>query len=155
MKIQLIIVGKIENSCLGALADIYLRRITNYAQVELVPIKPEKIKNLSDSEILQREGRKILAKVSESDFVMLLDREGAHYTSEEFSQVFERLAMASRKRIVLLLGGPLGIAAAVKRRADDIISLSKMTFPHELAAVMVLEQIYRAFSILRGEKYHK
>ncbi|MBN1482741.1 23S rRNA (pseudouridine(1915)-N(3))-methyltransferase RlmH [candidate division KSB1 bacterium] len=155
MKIQIIIAGKVDNSSLNALANMYLKRINYYSPAEFVQIKPEKIKSLSEAVIKNREGSKILEKVSGSDFVVVLDRKGRQYSSKEFSQVLNRVAVESRKQLIFIIGGPLGVHDIVKQRADAIISFSKMTFPHELAAVMVLEQIYRAFSILRGEKYHK
>ena len=155
MKIRLLIVGKIENAHADALAELYLKRIKHYIPITVEVIKPEKIKKLSDSQVMDREGEKIINRLFKSDYNVIMDKEGKQFSSMEFSHLFNRLAGQSTKQITFVIGGPLGLADSVKRRADHVLSFSKMTYPHELAAVLLLEQIYRAQSILRGEKYHK
>jgi 23S rRNA (pseudouridine1915-N3)-methyltransferase len=155
MKIRLLISGKIDNKNADALAELYLKRIKHYLPITVEIIKPEKIKSLSSAEILNREGAKFLERLKESDFTIVMDKDGKQIMSEDFSKLFIRLAGQSTKQITFIVGGPLGLSSKVKLKANQNLSFSKMTFPHELAIVMLLEQIYRAQSILRGEKYHK
>ena len=155
MKIRVLIAGKIENKNTDALAELYLKRIKHYLPITIDIIKPEKIKSLSAVEVINREGQKFLENLNASDFAFILDKDGRQYSSQEFSKIFTRLAGQSTKQITFVVGGPLGLSEDVKTRANEILAFSKMTFPHELAIVMLLEQIYRAQSILRGEKYHK
>ena len=107
------------------------------------------------AELLKREGEKILAKLFTADYNVVWDTAGKQFTSKEFADFFNRLAVQRVKQTTFIIGGPLGIATEIQKKADVRLSLSKMTFPHELAAVMLLEQIYRAHTILRGEHYHK
>ena len=155
MKIRLLISGKIENKNADALAELYLKRIKHYLPITVEIIKPEKIKSLSKAEILNREAAKFMERLKESDFSVVMDKDGKQIMSEDFSEFFVRLAGQSTKQITFVVGGPLGLSPNAKMKANQILSFSKMTFPHELAIVMLLEQIYRAQSILRGEKYHK
>lgn len=155
MKIRLLIVGKIENKNADALAELYLKRIKHYLPISMKIIKPEKIKSLSDTEVLNREGLKFLEKIIVSDYTVVMDKGGKQFTSEEFAKLFNKLAGQSTKQITFVIGGPLGLSDDVKKKANQLLSFSKMTFPHELAFVMLLEQIYRAQTILKGEKYHK
>ncbi len=152
---RLLIAGKIDNKNADALAQVYLKRIKHYLPVSIELIKPEKIKSLSDAEILNREGQKFLEKINSADHTIVMDKHGKQFTSEEFAKFFNQLAGQSTKQITFVIGGPLGLSDDVKKKADQRLSFSKMTFPHELAFVMLLEQIYRAQSILKGEKYHK
>ena len=96
-----------------------------------------------------------MEKINASDYNIVLDKDGKQFSSVDFSQLFIQLARQSTKQITFVIGGPLGLADEVKKKAGQLLSFSKMTFPHELAAVLLLEQIYRAQSILKGEKYHK
>ena len=155
MKIRLLIVGKIVNSHIKALSELYEKRVERYVSLEIDVIKSEKIKATSTGELLDREGEKILSKLSARDYSIILDKAGKQCSSEAFSQFFQRLANQSQKQISFIIGGPLGLADKVKEKAQEQLSLSKMTFPHELATVLLLEQIYRAHSILHGEPYHK
>ncbi|MBN1560019.1 23S rRNA (pseudouridine(1915)-N(3))-methyltransferase RlmH [candidate division KSB1 bacterium] len=155
MKIRLILVGEIENKPLRALTELYCERINHYSALRIDTIKPERIKSMPGAELLKREGEKILAKLLASDYNVVWDKGGKQLTSQEFADFFNQLAGQSRKQVTFIIGGPLGIAEEIQKRADARLSLSKMTFPHELAAVMLLEQIYRAQTILRGEHYHK
>jgi len=154
MKIHLLTVGKIENKHLKALAALYEERIRHYSAIDIEAIKPEKIKTLSSKEILQREGEKLAQKLPKSGEVIILDSKGEEYSSEELADFFRSLINRSVKQATFIIGGPLGLADAAKKGKKNI-SLGKITLPHELAAVVLLEQIYRAQTILRGEKYHK
>ena len=155
MKIRLLIVGKIKNKNTDALAELYLERIKHYLPIMVEIIKPEKIKNLPDAEILHREGQQILPKLFNSDYNVILDKDGKQLASTEFAHLFNRLAGQSTKQITFVIGGPLGLSGTIKKKGNQLLSFSRMTFPHELASVILLEQIYRAQSILKGEKYHK
>jgi 23S rRNA (pseudouridine1915-N3)-methyltransferase len=154
MKIRLLTVGRIENESIQTTADMYRNRIDHYAVINWEIVKPERSKSLSVPEILMREGRRIVQKLESKDYTILLDRAGSQSSSEEFASSLERF-MQSAKRVTFIIGGPWGVAETIKRQAAELLSLSKMTLPHELAAVVLLEQLYRAFSILKGEKYHK
>ncbi len=155
MKIRILTVGKIENRNIQHLVDLYLKRLRHYLPVALQPIKAEKLKNRADSQVLEQEGKRLLQQVTESDYVIVLDKEGKQPSSEELAQLFNQLARRSIKQIIFVIGGPIGLSDEVKQKADILLSFSNMTFPHELAAVMLTEQLYRAQSILAGEKYHK
>mgnify|MGYP006283215643 CR=1 FL=1 len=155
MKTRILLVGKMNNHHVEALAEMYRRRIQHYVPINFEIVKAEKIKHLSDEEILQREGERILSKLDNSDYVIILDKAGKQIASTNFAELFNDVARRGTKRITFIVGGPLGLSEAVKNSGDQAISFSKMTFPHELAVVMLLEQIYRAQSILKGEKYHK
>ncbi|MBN1466664.1 23S rRNA (pseudouridine(1915)-N(3))-methyltransferase RlmH [candidate division KSB1 bacterium] len=155
MKIRLLLVGKIENGHIKALAELYCERISHYAAIEIDVIRPEKIKNMTVAELLKREGERILAKLSTAEYTVVCEKGGKQFSSEEYAAFFDRLAAQGRKQVTFVIGGPLGIANKVQKEADEQLSLSRMTFPHELVAVVLLEQIYRAHTILRGENYHK
>jgi len=154
MKIKIILVGKIENKDYAALQKMYASRIKHYIPIETVIIKPAKIKNLSPIQIMQEEAAKIQQHF-QNNYIVAMDKSGEIMSSEKFALHFNKLARQSIKEIAFVIGGPLGLHDAVKKQADMILSLSSMTFPHELAAVMMLEQIYRAQTILKNEKYHK
>lgn len=154
MKIRLLTVGRIENESAQALADIYQNRISHYTVLKWEIVKPEKIKSLSPPEILARESQRILQKLESKEYTILLDKEGRQQSSEEIASSLERL-MQSVKLVTFIIGGPWGVTETIKKQATELFSLSKMTLPHELAAVVLLEQLYRAFTILKGEKYHK
>lgn len=154
LKIRLLTVGKIENEYTRALAETYRKRIEHYAAFDWEIVKPEKIKTLTPAEILAREAQRIEQKVDAKGKTILLDKDGSQYSSEELAAFLEN-ASGSGKRITFVIGGPWGISENVKKNAALSLSLSKMTFPHELATVMLLEQLYRALSLRKGEKYHK
>lgn len=154
MKIRLLTVGRIENESIQAIADMYRNRIDHYVVFNWEIVKPERLKSLSAPEILVREGQRIMQKLESKDYTLLLDREGRQQSSKEFASSLERL-MQSAKYVTFIIGGPWGVVETIKRQATELFSLSKMTLPHELAAVVLLEQLYRAFSMLKGEKYHK
>ncbi len=137
------------------MAADYQKRIKRYLPINIITIKPEKIKSLSNAEILKREGERIQEKLNQGDTVIVMDKSGKMQSSKQLAAAFEKMVLGRNRNLVFIIGGPLGLDEAVKKRADQIWSFSKMTFPHELAAVMLLEQIYRVQTIRRGEKYHK
>ena len=155
MKIALVQTGKTTDKNVAGIADLYLSRIKKYSSFEIitlpdlknsdsVPVREQKIK----------EGKKILQTLGPDDYVVLLDEKGKEFRTLEFSQWMGRTFMISRKRLVFVIGGPWGFSDELYGRADFRISLSKITFPHQLVRLLFLEQLYRVFTILRGEPYH-
>jgi len=155
MKIKILTVGELENPHLDALADLYLKRIRHYLPIAMESIKPERIKNLSDEEIRHREAEKLYDKWGESDYHVALAESGKPFTSVDVATFFNRLMGQSIKNLTFIVGGPLGLSKDLLLKANQVLSLSKMTMPHEFAAVFLLEQMYRAQTILHGGKYHK
>ena len=155
MKIALLQTGKTTDKHVAGIADLYSSRINKYIAFETITI-PE-LKNsgsLTVQEQKIREGKKILQAFVNDDWVILLDETGKEFRTTEFSEYLEKAFMMSRKRIVFVIGGPWGFSEEVNQRADFRISLSRMTFPHQLVRLLFLEQLYRVFTIIRGEPYH-
>jgi 23S rRNA (pseudouridine1915-N3)-methyltransferase len=155
MEIKIITVGKIGDRSYHSSCQEYLKRLRRYARVSMESVKPEKGRNLSSAEIIARESKRLGEKIDGSDFSFALDKSGDVMTSVDFAHRLQQLSMQSSKRVNFLIGGPYGLSENLLHRVQSILSLSRMTFAHELAAVILLEQIYRGFSISRGEKYHK
>lgn len=158
MRITVVAVGKIKEPYLAAAVAEYSKRISRYARLEMVSVPEEPISE-GDSparraELREMEARRILAKVRDTSTVIACDLAGREMTSEEFSAMLGAYALAGRSDIVFLIGGPTGLAPQALKRADDRVCFSKMTFPHQLMQVILLEQVYRAFKILRNEPYH-
>ena len=156
MKIKIIALGKIKEKYLKSGIDEFLKRLTPYASVSVVELNPIEIKdeNLKDK-ILQDEGEKILSNIKPLDFVITLEIEGQQFSSEDFAQKIKDLTNNGTQEIVFVIGSSCGIGKNVSTRADLKMSMSKMTFLHEFARLILIEQIYRAFKINKGEKYHK
>ncbi len=133
-----------------------MKRLQNYAQVEWVEVKPAKMtKGRPEEEILRLEGQALIRKRGPKDYLVALDRTGRQYGSEEFAGRLEKIALNATGGITFMIGGPLGLSKEAMAEADEILSLSKFTLTHEMSRVLLLEQVYRAFTILKGEKYHK
>lgn len=156
MKIKIIALGKIKEKYLKSGIDEFLKRLTPYASVSVVELNPIEIKNenLKDK-ILLDEGEKILSNIKPLDFVITLEIEGQQFSSEDFAQKIKDLTNNGTQEIVFVIGSSCGIGKNVSTRADLKMSMSKMTFLHEFARLILIEQIYRAFKINKGEKYHK
>lgn len=154
MKTILLLVGKTTNKHFTACIDDYVSRIGHYMPFEL-QIVPElkNTKNLSQSQQKEREGELILRQIQESDHVVLLDEHGREYRSIEFADWLQRRSQTTR-RLLFVVGGPYGFSDAVYKRANERISLSKMTFSHQMIRLIFTEQIYRACTIIKGEPYH-
>ncbi|MGL4873784.1 MAG: 23S rRNA (pseudouridine(1915)-N(3))-methyltransferase RlmH, partial [Clostridium sp.] len=139
--------------------DEYSKRLSRYCKLEIIELADEKTPdNASEKEELQikeKEGTAILSKIKENAFVIAMDLGGKNLTSEEFSKFIEQQGVIGNSNIVFLIGGSLGLSDEVKRRANYKLCFSKMTFPHQLFRVMLLEQVYRAYRIMKGEPYHK
>ncbi len=147
LRIQLICVGKLKESFYIDACDEYDKRLRRYCALERV--------ELPETGDLERDGAAVLAKIPAGAFVIALCVEGKLGSSEELAELLSEQALQGRSRVSFVIGGSDGLSDAVKKAADLRLSMSRMTFPHHLARVMVLEQIYRAFNILGGGKYHK
>lgn len=156
MKIKIIALGKIKEKFLKEGIDEFLKRLTPYATIEVVEINPIEIKdeNLTDK-VLEQEGEKILSLIKTNSYVITLEINGANLSSEKFSQKIEEISNDGYNEIVFVIGSSCGLANSVSNRANFKLSLSKMTFLHQFARLILIEQIYRAFKIQKGETYHK
>ncbi|MGL4875875.1 MAG: 23S rRNA (pseudouridine(1915)-N(3))-methyltransferase RlmH [Clostridium sp.] len=159
MNITLITVGKLKEKYLKQAIDEYSKRLSRYCKLEIIELADEKTPdNASEKEELQikeKEGKAILSKIKENAFVIAMDLGGKNLTSEEFSKFIEQQGVIGNSNIVFLIGGSLGLSDEVKKRANYKLCFSKMTFPHQLFRVMLLEQVYRGYRIMKGEPYHK
>ncbi|WHY97660.1 23S rRNA (pseudouridine(1915)-N(3))-methyltransferase RlmH [Peribacillus simplex] len=159
MKITIITVGKLKEKYLKQGIAEYTKRLSAYANIELVEVPDEKApENLSAADmdiVKQKEGERILAKVSPDTYVITLEINGKQLTSEQLATHLDQLATYGKSKIAFIIGGSLGLGNEVLSRSDYALSFSKMTFPHQLMKLVLVEQIYRAFRINRNEPYHK
>jgi 23S rRNA (pseudouridine1915-N3)-methyltransferase len=159
MKIRVICVGKIKENFYTDAVDEYSKRLSRYCKLEIVELTDEKTPdNASDTlnaQIKEKEGKRILGSLSDSDYVCALAIEGKMLNSVELSQFIDRLGIEGKSSIAFVIGGSLGLSDEVLSRADMKLSFSKMTFPHQLMRVILLEQVYRAYRIMKNEPYHK
>lgn len=156
MKIKIIALGKIKEKFLKEGIDEFLKRLTPYASVSVLELNPIEIKdeNLKEK-ILEDEGEKILSYIKPLDYVITLEINGKQLSSEEFADKIKFLTNDGVQEIVFVIGSSCGIGKNVSKRADFKLSMSKMTFLHQFARLLLVEQIYRAFKIIKGETYHK
>ena len=155
MKIKLLAIGKTDDKNLQLLIQKYEKRLKHYIKFDLEIIPDIKnVKNLSESAQKEKEGALILTKLGATDQLMLLDDKGESYSSVGFSKFMQKKMNAGVKQLVLVIGGPYGFSEAVYKKAQGKISLSKMTFSHQMIRLLVVEQVYRAFTILKNEPYH-
>ena len=156
MKIKIIALGKIKEKFLKDGIDEFLKRLTPYASVEIIELNPIEIKdeNLTQK-ALDEEGVNILSHIKDDSFVITLEILGKQLSSEEFAQKINDITISGVSELVFVIGSSCGISPKVSQRADFKLSMSKMTFLHQFARLILVEQIYRAFKILKGEKYHK
>lgn len=155
MNIELIVVGKTDMREVEALVAMYTKRLNHYVRFAITTIADVRnTKKLSEAEQKRLEGEAILKLITDSDHLMLLDEHGAEYRSIEFADMLQRRMLSGTKRLVFLIGGPYGFSDAVYQRANSKISLSKMTFSHQIVRAIFTEQLYRAFTILKNEPYH-
>ncbi|WP_111669127.1 23S rRNA (pseudouridine(1915)-N(3))-methyltransferase RlmH [Algoriphagus litoralis] len=155
MQIKLIAIGKTDHPAIQKLSEEYSSRLGFYIRFE-VEIIPDLKNTKSLSEVIQKdkEGELILKKIQSSDDLILLDERGKTFSSVEFSDFLQKKMNSGLKQMVLVIGGPYGFSEAVYARANGKISLSKMTFSHQMIRPFLIEQLYRAFTILRNEPYH-
>ena len=154
MNISIVTVGKLKEKYLKMGIDEYLKRMTLYAKVEIIEVADEKApEELSEAEMLQvkqKEGERILAKISQDTYVIALAINGKMQSSEELANTLDKLATYGKSKIAFIIGGSLGLSEDVVKRSNEQLSFSKMTFPHQLMKLILVEQIYRAFRINRG-----
>lgn len=155
MKITLLLVGKTEEAYLREGVGIYLNRLRHYIRVDFVEINELKnTRGLSQEQQKEKEADLILKKLLPTDQVILLDEKGTTLTSQQFADFLDKKAVGSVNNLVFIVGGPYGFHESVYKRANDKISLSRMTFSHQMVRLFFTEQLYRAFTIQRGEPYH-
>ncbi|MBF8982331.1 23S rRNA (pseudouridine(1915)-N(3))-methyltransferase RlmH [Lutibacter sp. B2] len=159
MNISVIGVGKIKEKYFVGAINEYKKRLSRYCKLNIVEVSDEKApENLSDKEMVMikdAEGEKILKHVKDGMYVIVLDIQGKMLSSEDLSKKIESLGVEGNSNIAFIIGGSLGLSDELKKRADYKLSFSPMTFPHQLMRVVLLEQIYRGFRIMKGEPYHK
>jgi 23S rRNA (pseudouridine1915-N3)-methyltransferase len=155
MKIILLVVGKTNEKFLTEAISIFEKRLKHYIsfQIEVIP-ELKNTKHLSIGQQKEKEAELILKQLQEGDDVILLDEKGTSYTSKGFADLLEKKMSIGIKRLVFVVGGPYGFAPKMYERAQEKISFSKMTFSHQLIRLIFVEQIYRAFTIMKGEPYH-
>lgn len=155
MKVCLLVIGKTDTEFVRAGIAEYEKRLKYYIPYEMRVIPDiRNTKNMNETQQKGREGVLILEQVEVSDFVILLDEKGNEYTSKTFAEFLAQKMLTSIKRIVFVIGGPYGFSEEVYKRANMKISLSKMTFSHQMVRMIFTEQLYRAMTILKGEPYH-
>lgn len=158
MNIKIICVGKIKEAFFRDAVDEYSKRLSKYHKLQIIELKDEKTPDnaslTEEQQIKQIEGERILDKLKD-EYVIALAIDGKQPDSVELSQKFDRLALNGKSSVAFIIGGSLGLSEAVLKRADEHLSFSKMTFPHQLMRVILLEQIYRAARISANEPYHK
>ncbi|MDF4222022.1 MULTISPECIES: 23S rRNA (pseudouridine(1915)-N(3))-methyltransferase RlmH [Maribacter] len=155
MTIKLLAIGKTDSSQLQELIEVYQKRLQHYInfEIELIP-DLKKTKNLSEDQQKDKEGELILKRLSSTDILILFDEKGKQYTSIEFSAFLQKKMNSGIKQLVFLIGGPYGFSNEIYAKASGKISLSKMTFSHQMVRLFITEQIYRGFTILKNEPYH-
>ena len=155
MNIKLITIGKTDNKNLQALIDEYTKRLSFYIKFDLEIIPDIKnVKNLSEAQQKEKEGELILSKITPTDHLILLDENGKTFNSVGFSDFLQKKMNAGIKTLVFVIGGPYGFSETVYKQAIGKVSLSEMTFSHQMVRLFIIEQIYRGFTILKNEPYH-
>ncbi len=155
MNIKLIAIGKTDNKNLQTLIEEYTKRLSFYIKFDLEIIPDIKnVKNLSEAQQKEKEGELILSKIMPTDSLILLDENGKTFSSVGFSEFLQKKMNAGIKTLVFVIGGPYGFSETVYQKANGKVSLSEMTFSHQMVRLFVIEQIYRGFTILKNEPYH-
>ena len=155
MKLSLLLVGETDDSELKGAIERYIKRLKHYCTFEIEVLKsPKHFKKLGQGELKSAEGKMILDALSNQDFLVLLDENGTEFSSIGFSAKLQKWLNGGQKRIVFLIGGAYGFSEEVYKRADFKLGLSKMTLTHQMVRLFFTEQLYRAFTILKNEKYH-
>ena len=159
MKIKVVTVGKLKEKYLKDGIAEYSKRISRFAKLEMIELAdektPDKASESENQKILEIEGQRILSKVGDRDFVIVLAIEGKTFSSEEFSKKLEEASIKGFSTLTFIIGGSLGLSSSVKNRANLSVSFGRLTLPHQLMRLVLVEQIYRAFTIQQGSPYHK
>jgi 23S rRNA (pseudouridine1915-N3)-methyltransferase len=155
MNIKILMIGKTDNSIMKTIVDDYSKRLSMYINFSFEVINDIKnAKNLTEIQQKEKEGKLILAKLKPSDHLILLDENGENFSSIGFSEFIQKKMNSGIKTLVLVIGGPYGFSESVYKKANGKIALSKMTFSHQMIRMIIVEQLYRAFTILNNEPYH-
>ena len=159
-KINIICIGKIKEKYFSQAIDEYSKRLQAFCRLQIIELPEERLRGNDPNpaqiaEVTEAEGRRILQKLGASDYVVALCIEGELRSSEELAELLGRLAVTGRSTVDFVIGGSYGLSGAVKKRADERLSMSRMTFPHTKARMILTEQIYRAYEIAGNGKYHK
>ncbi len=159
MKITVLTVGKVKEKFYRQALEEFEKRLSRYCKLEIIEVQdektPERASEMEEMQIKEKEGQRLLKYIKEDAWVCALAIEGQMLDSVELSQKMEQLGIGRTSHMIFVIGGSLGLAKEVLKRADFKLSFSKMTFPHQLMRVILLEQIYRAYRIMQGEPYHK
>jgi len=159
LKFQIITVGKLKEKYLKDGINEYLKRLQRYATVEIIEVADEQTPdNASDAEELQikaKEAQRIQKYIKDDTYLIALAIEGKMFTSEQLADKIEQLGIGGRSHITMVIGGSLGLDDSILKQADLLLSFSKMTFPHQLMRLILVEQLYRSYRIIKGEPYHK
>lgn len=159
MKITILAVGKLRERFFTEAVAEYSKRLSKYCTLEILQVADEKTPDGAgeavNEQIREKEGARLLAKIKETSFVITLEINGNRLDSVELADMLQEKMVHAESSLVFVIGGSLGLSEAVRRRSDYALSFSKMTFPHQLMRVILLEQLYRSFKILKGEPYHK
>ena len=159
MKVTIIAVGKIKEHYLKEGIEEYSKRLSRFCDLRIIEAAdepaPDDLSAAREEQIKSREASRVLGKVKDGDYLIVLDVKGAKKSSEEFAKVLKNCMISGNSSITFVIGGSLGLAPELIRKANVRLSLSDMTFPHQLTRLILLEQIYRAFKIINGEPYHK
>lgn len=155
MKVVIMAIGKTATPHIREGIEMYMKRLTHYIPIEISIIADiRNARGLTEEKQKESEGQQILSLINQGDCVVVLDERGNEFTSRQFAEYMDRKMASAAKRLVFVIGGPYGFARSVYERANEKLSLSKMTFNHEMIRLFFVEQIYRAMTILRGEPYH-
>ena len=149
MNITILCVGKLKEQYWMDAVDDYAQRLSKYCTLKIDEVKE------SDRDDKDEEGANLLKRIKKEDYVITLEINGKHINSDELANTLETLSISGKSKVVFVIGGSEGLSKEISERADFRLSFSKMTFPHRLARVMLLEQVYRSFKIIKNEKYHK
>ncbi len=155
MNIELIVIGKTDQQEVASLVEQYAKRVNHYCKFTVTTIADVKnTRNMAPSRQKQLEGEMILRLISDGDWLVLMDERGRQFTSIEYADWLQKRMLSGVKRLAIVIGGPYGFSDEVYKRANEKISLSKMTFSHQIVRAIFAEQLYRAFTILNNEPYH-
>ncbi len=155
MRITLLCIGKTDDKFIQEGIDKFVNRLKHYITFSIIVIPDVKnVKNLSQSQQMDKEADLFFKQIGNQDFVVLLDERGKEFRSVEFSDFLSKKMVTGTTNMVFLIGGPYGFSSKIRERANSLISLSKMTFSHQMIRMFFVEQMYRAFSIMKGEPYH-
>lgn len=153
--ISIVAVGKIKEKALSQLIEEYKKRISSYSKIEIVEVIDEPNDKISDEKVKDIEGQRILKQIKKDSYVILLSLKGKEIDSVSFAGEIDKINTYHSSHITFIIGGSLGVSKQVEQRADYLLKLSEMTFPHNIARLLILEQIYRSYKILNNETYHK